>query len=96
MKKVLSYLKPYWFIAIWSPIFMVGEVLIDLELPTVMAQIVNEGIINGGGMDVILPMGIKMLIYVILGGIFGVGAAFSPPMPRRISETVCANPPLPR
>lgn len=76
MKKVLSYLKPYWFIAIWSPIFMVGEVLIDLELPTVMAQIVNEGIINGGGMDVILPMGIKMLIYVILGGIFGVGAAF--------------------
>ena len=46
MKKVLSYLKPYWFIAIWSPIFMVGEVLIDLELPTVMAQIVNEGIIR--------------------------------------------------
>ena len=54
---------------------MVGEVLIDLELPTVMAQIVNEGIINGGGMDVILPMGIKMLIYVILGGILRVGAA---------------------
>ncbi len=76
MKKVLSYLKPYWFIAMWSPIFMMGEVLIDLELPTIMAEIVNEGIINGGGMDVILPLGIKMLIYVILGGIFGVGAAF--------------------
>ena len=60
----------------WSPIFMIGEVLIDLELPTIMAEIVNEGIINGGGMDVILPLGIKMLIYVILGGIFGVGAAF--------------------
>ena len=60
----------------WSPIFMMGEVLIDLELPTIMAEIVNEGIINGGGMDVILPLGIKMLIYVILGGIFGVGAAF--------------------
>lgn len=76
MKKVLSYLKPYWFIAMWSPIFMMGEVLIDLELPTIMAEIVNEGIINGGGMDVIIPLGIKMLIYVILGGIFGVGAAF--------------------
>lgn len=76
MKKVLAYLKPYWSIAIWSPIFMIGEVLIDLELPTVMAEIVNDGIINGGGMDVILPLGIKMLIYVILGGIFGVGAAF--------------------
>lgn len=60
----------------WSPIFMMGEVLIDLELPTIMAEIVNEGIINGGGMDVIIPLGIKMLIYVILGGIFGVGAAF--------------------
>ncbi len=60
----------------WSPIFMMGEVLIDLELPTIMAEIVNEGIINGGGMDLILPLGIKMLIYVILGGIFGVGAAF--------------------
>ena len=76
MKKVLSYLKPYWFIAMWSPIFMMGEVLIDLELPTIMAEIVNEGIINGSGMDVIIPLGIKMLIYVILGGIFGVGAAF--------------------
>ena len=76
MKKVLSYLKPFWFIALWSPIFMIGEVLVDLELPTIMAQIVNDGIINGGGMDVILPLGIKMLIYVILGGIFGVGAAF--------------------
>ncbi len=60
----------------WSPIFMMGEVLIDLELPTIMAEIVNEGIINGSGMDVIIPLGIKMLIYVILGGIFGVGAAF--------------------
>ena len=44
MKKLFKYLKPYWYIAIGSPICMILEVLVDLALPTIMATIVNDSI----------------------------------------------------
>ena len=33
MKKLIKYLKPYRFLAIVSPLMMIGEVLADLLLP---------------------------------------------------------------
>ena len=33
MKKLLPYLKPYWFVALISPLMMIGEVVGDLCLP---------------------------------------------------------------
>jgi ATP-binding cassette subfamily B protein len=44
MKKMFSYLKPYWFLAIISPLMMVAEVTADLILPYIMTFIVNYGI----------------------------------------------------
>ncbi len=44
MKKMFSYLKPYWFLAIISPLMMMAEVIADLLLPYVMTFIVNYGI----------------------------------------------------
>ena len=44
MKKMFSYLKPYWFLAIISPIMMMAEVAADLALPNFMKYIVNYGI----------------------------------------------------
>ena len=44
MKKMFSYLKPYWFLAIISPIMMMAEVAADLMLPNFMKYIVNYGI----------------------------------------------------
>ncbi len=49
MKKMFSYLKPYWFLAVISPLMMIGEVMADLSLPYLMSFIVNYGIT---GMDI--------------------------------------------
>lgn len=44
MKKLLPYLKPYWFVALISPLMMIGEVLGDLCLPYLMSYIVSFGV----------------------------------------------------
>ena len=44
MKKLFPYLKPYWFVALVSPLMMIGEVLGDLCLPYLMSYIVNFGV----------------------------------------------------
>lgn len=78
MKKLLRYLKPYWYIAIFSPIFMIVEVLVDLSLPTIMSNIVNESIYSDSvseGMRIVAEHGVTMMILVVLGGIAGLGAA---------------------
>ncbi len=77
MKKLLPYFKPYWWIALLTPLTMIGEVVIDLIQPKLMSSIVDDGVL-AGNMDYIISTGIKMLIYAIIGGICGVGsAAFS-------------------
>lgn len=49
MKKSLkSYIKPYLFLAIISPIMMMCEVLADLCLPFLMSYIVDYGILENG------------------------------------------------
>lgn len=44
MRKLAKYLKPYWFLALLSPIMMIGEVFADLCLPYLMSFIVNYGV----------------------------------------------------
>lgn len=72
--RIFKYLKPYWFFAIMAPITMIGEVLMDLFQPTIMQQIVDEGLVNGF-YDVILSKGVLMLVLSFLGGVFGFASA---------------------
>ncbi len=44
MKRIFHYLKPYAFLAIISPLLMIGEVTADLCLPQLMSIIVDHGI----------------------------------------------------
>lgn len=75
--KLIKYLKPYWFIALMTPLFMVIEVVVDLIQPKLMSKIVDEGVL-AGNMELIVSTGITMLLLVVLGGIGGIGsAAFS-------------------
>ncbi len=71
MKIVFKYLKPYWYLALLAPIFMVGEVLMDLLQPKLMASIVNEGVIKGN-IDLIVKTGLLMLGLTAIGGLAGV------------------------
>lgn len=74
---MLNYLKKYWFFALLAPIFMIGEVCMDLIQPRLMSTIVDEGVLglsNGGvgDLQLIITTGLKMVGYVVLGGFFGV------------------------
>ena len=75
--KLIKYLKPYWFFALMTPLTMIGEVFIDLTLPTLMSKIVDDGVL-GHNFELIIKTGLLMLLLAVCGGIFGVGSsAFS-------------------
>lgn len=74
---MLKYLRKYWLFAILAPLFMVGEVLMDLVQPRLMSTIVDEGVLglsnNGvGSLNIVLTEGLKMIIFVIIGGTCGI------------------------
>lgn len=73
--RLIKYLKPYLPLAILAPLTMVGEVLMDLTLPTVMSNIVDKGIV-AGDLNVVWSLGIRMIIFALMGGLFGTLAAF--------------------
>lgn len=60
MKKVLKYLAPYWWQIILVIIFTYALVWGSLQLPTLMSDIVNQGIINND-QDYIIRTGLRML-----------------------------------
>lgn len=70
----LSYLKKYWFFAIISPLFMIGEVLIDLMQPKLMSRIINT-VVESGELDVVMSSifstAIEMIVLVAIGGFMG-------------------------
>lgn len=68
---IFKYLKNYWFYAILAPLFMVGEVLMDLFQPSLMSKIVDDGLYKDN-LDLVINTGILMLCLVLLGGLFGI------------------------
>ena len=74
---MLKYLKKYWFFALLAPIFMIGEVSMDLLQPKLMSRIIDDGVLglnNGGGgnLNTVITIGLKMIGFVALGGICGI------------------------
>ncbi len=68
---MLKFLKKYWWIGLIGSMFMVGEVLIDLIQPKMMAKIVDEGILKGDS-ALVWSVGIRMILIVMLGGSCGI------------------------
>ena len=74
---MLKYLKKYWFFALLAPVFMIGEVSMDLLQPELMSRIIDDGVLglNNGGvgnLNTVITIGIKMIGFVALGGICGI------------------------
>lgn len=74
---MLKYLKKYWFFALLAPVFMIGEVSMDLLQPELMSRIIDDGVLglNNGGVDnlnTVITIGLKMIGFVALGGICGI------------------------
>ena len=68
---MLKYLKKYWIFCLIAPLFMIGEVAMDLIQPDMMADIVDNGVLKND-MDLIVSMGIRMILLVMVGGLSGV------------------------
>ncbi len=74
---IRKYIGKYWLFALLAPLFMVGEVLMDLLQPRLMSVIVDDGVLglNNGGtgeLSIVLKTGLSMIGIVFLGGTFGV------------------------
>ena len=72
---MLKYLKKYWLFTMLAPLFMIGEVSMDLIQPELMSHIIDDGVlgINSGGVgNLILGTGIRMVLLVAAGGVCGV------------------------
>lgn len=81
--KVLRYLKPYWVFALLCPLAMILEVSMDLLQPTLMSDIVDNGILGDAAADenlrYVLITGLKMLVFSLIGCFGGIAsAAFGP------------------
>jgi ATP-binding cassette subfamily B protein len=72
MGKLLKYLKGSYAFAIAAPLFMLLEVMMDLQQPALMAKIIDVGV-GQGDSRYILETGLKMLLVAIIGWIGGAG-----------------------
>mgnify|MGYP000950765247 FL=1 len=74
MKKLLSYLKPYWKPTLLAPILMLIEVICDLSQPTLLASIVDNGVAKSN-LPYILHTGALMLGIALIGMAGGMGCS---------------------
>ena len=68
---MLKYVKKYWVFCLLAPLFMVGEVAMDLIQPDMMADIVDNGVLKGD-ISLIISVGVRMILTVLGGGVCGV------------------------
>ena len=78
MLRLFRYLKPYWLLAV---VLMAASGLMvwtTLELPALMAKIVNDGIVTGD-QTYIWQTGLTMLLYATISSISAIVASFCSP-----------------
>ncbi|MDO4750373.1 MAG: ABC transporter ATP-binding protein [Eubacteriales bacterium] len=75
MRKFVPYLKPYKKAAILAPSLIVLEVICELIIPLLMADIIDIGLNGDGGMPLIWKRGALMLLLSVISLISGVSSA---------------------
>ena len=70
MKRLLQELKEYKASSIKAPLFMIGEVGLELSLPTLMAYVIDNGVMKGDMRTAVL-MGLVMLVVAFLSLLCG-------------------------
>lgn len=68
MLKFLKFLLPHWWQVIILLISLSVQAWSSLQLPDMMSQIVNQGIV-GGDQDFIMDEGLRMIIVALIGGV---------------------------
>ena len=69
IKKLISFVKPYWRRSLVSLVFLILVIFIDLTIPRLIQRIIDQGI-NGGNMQVVISTTIIMLVISVLQTLF--------------------------
>lgn len=74
---MFKYVKRYWYYALLAPIFMLGEVIMDLLQPNLLARIIDDGVLGlnnsgVGDINVVINVGLLMIGTVIVGAVSGI------------------------
>ncbi|MDO5755793.1 MAG: ABC transporter ATP-binding protein [Tissierellia bacterium] len=75
MKHFFKYMKPYWKKGLWTVFFTFINVLSVMILPSLMADIVNVGVLRGNT-DIILSKGAIMVVVTLVGTAVMIAAAY--------------------
>jgi len=77
--KIFKYLKPYWYLALLAPLFMIGEVIFDLFQPKLMEEIIDKGVLSNlvasEKIEIVVNSGLLMLGCLAVGGLCGILSA---------------------
>lgn len=73
IKRLAKCVREYKKDAILTPVFVIGEVIMEVVIPLLMADLIDNGI-NAGSMDFVLKMGVGLLICAIISMFFGSAA----------------------
>ncbi len=63
--KLLKYARGYRIYALLAPLTIIGEVILEVRIPLLMADIVDVGVNGGGGIDYILEKGLQMVLMAL-------------------------------
>ncbi len=69
LKRILSETKEYKLAAIFTPVFMILEVAMEMVIPLLIADLVDKGV-NAGDMKEIYQIGAQMIVAAVIG-LFG-------------------------
>lgn len=75
VKKLLEQTKGYRLYSLLSPLLILIEVIMEVNIPFVMADMVNKGILEGAGINYIISTGLKMVVMALISLVAGAGAA---------------------
>lgn len=75
LKKLLAQTKGYRICSLLSPLLILVEVILEVQIPFVMADMVDAGISGGEGIDYIVREGLKMIVMALISLAAGAGAA---------------------
>ncbi|MBR5234514.1 MAG: ABC transporter ATP-binding protein [Clostridia bacterium] len=70
IKRLAKCVREYKKDAILTPVFVIGEVVMEVIIPLLMASLIDNGI-NAGSMDFVLKMGVILLVCAIISMFFG-------------------------
>ena len=75
IKTILKQTKGYRIASLLSPLLILVEVYMEVQLPVAMADLVNQGIEGNAGIEFVVRTGLKMVLMALIALASGAGAA---------------------